>query len=64
MLAVWLVSTLGCATVAPWERERLARPDMALGANAELDTAEAHATETREGASGGFGTGGGGCGCN
>ncbi|MEM9191395.1 MAG: DUF4266 domain-containing protein [Myxococcota bacterium] len=54
----------GCATVQPWERENLARPDMTFDANAHLGAAEAHAADTREGSSGGFGGGGGGCGCN
>lgn len=53
-----------CATVAPYERETLSRPDMELDRDEALGRAEAHATEVREGASGGFGGGGGGCGCN
>lgn len=55
---------VGCATIQPWERERLARPDMALASSPELMSAEGHATEVREGAIGGLGGGGGGCGCN
>lgn len=54
----------GCATVRPWERERLARPDMELSSSPELSSAEGHATEVREGAIGGLGGAGGGCGCN
>ena len=54
----------GCATVAPYERERLARRDMQLDRNAELNAGQDHATAYREGASGGEGTSGGGCGCN
>lgn len=54
----------GCATVRPWERERLAQPDMALSSSPELLSAEGHATEVREGAMGGLGGAGGGCGCN
>jgi len=54
----------GCATVRPWERERLAQPDMALASSPELLSAEGHATEVREGAMGGLGGAGGGCGCN
>jgi hypothetical protein len=56
--------TSGCATVAPYERERLAARDMALGGPPELGRAEGHATEVREGAAGGLGGAGGGCGCN
>ncbi len=63
VLVIALV-TAGCATIQPWERERLARPDMALASSPELMNAEGHATEVREGAIGGLGGGGGGCGCN
>jgi len=54
----------GCKTVDPYERETLARPDMKLDGNPDLAASEDHATEVREGTSGGFGGGGGGCGCN
>jgi predicted component of type VI protein secretion system len=54
----------GCATVAPYERERLARADMELGADGDMNAGAEHATAYREGSSGGFGSSGGGCGCN
>jgi hypothetical protein len=54
----------GCATVAPYERERLARPDMELGRNAGVKSGEEHATAYREGSTGAMGASGGGCGCN
>ncbi len=54
----------GCATIQPWQRERLAEADMQFGGASELSAAESHATEVREGASGGFDAAGGGCGCN
>jgi hypothetical protein len=53
-----------CAVVAPYERERLARPDMELGRNADVAAGEEHATSYREGSTGATGTSGGGCGCN
>jgi hypothetical protein len=56
--------TGACATVAPYERERLARPDMDLGRNGDATAGEEHATAYREGSSGGMGSSGGGCGCN
>lgn len=62
LLAVLALSA--CATVRPWERERLSRPDMELASSPELLSAEGHATEVREGAIGGLGGAGGGCGCN
>jgi hypothetical protein len=54
----------GCATVAPYERERLARPDMELGRGSDASAGEEHATAYREGSSGALGASGGGCGCN
>lgn len=60
----WILAASACATVAPYERERLARPDMELGRNADARAGEEHATAYREGSSGGMGSSGGGCGCN
>lgn len=54
----------GCATVAPYERERLACRDMQLDPNADLSAGQQHATAYREGSSGAEGAKGGGCGCN
>jgi hypothetical protein len=59
-----LFTASACATVAPYERERLARPDMELGRNGDAHAGEEHATAYREGSSGGMGSSGGGCGCN
>jgi hypothetical protein len=53
-----------CATVAPYERERLSRADMLLERNPDVLAGEQHATEYREGSSGAVGASGGGCGCN
>jgi hypothetical protein len=65
LFSLVLVCGLGaCATVAPYERERLARPDMEVGRNADAKAGEEHATAYREGSSGGMGSSGGGCGCN
>jgi hypothetical protein len=65
VVAIALISvTANCATILPFERERLAQPDMQLGSSPELSLAEGHATEVREGAVGGLGGTGGGCGCN
>lgn len=58
------VAAAGCATVAPYERERLSRPDMALGRNGDAASGEEHASAYREGSSGALGASGGGCGCN
>ena len=56
----------GCAHVGvePWQRDVLARPEMALDANG-LDAAiDDHIYFSKEASSGGRGFGGGGCGCN
>jgi hypothetical protein len=57
-------SASACATVAPYERERLAQPDMELGRSPDAASGEEHATAYREGSTGAMGTSGGGCGCN
>lgn len=59
-----VVACAGCATVAPYERERLAERAMQLDPDPLERKVEQHTHEYREGASGGFGGGGGGCGCN
>ncbi|HET8935177.1 MAG TPA: DUF4266 domain-containing protein [Polyangiales bacterium] len=59
--AFWLGA---CATVAPYDRERLSRPDMTSEADADLHAAADHAKAYREGSSGATGTSAGGCGCN
>ncbi len=63
-LVVFALALGGCATIQPWQRERLAQRDMQFGGASELASAESHATEVREGAAGGFDAAGGGCGCN
>lgn len=59
-----LVGLSACATVAPYERERLARADMQLAGEGDASAGEDHARSYREGASGALGASGGGCGCN
>jgi hypothetical protein len=54
----------GCAAVAPYERERLAKRDMELQRSPDVRAGEQHANAYREGAVGAEGTSGGGCGCN
>ncbi len=56
----------GCSSlgVKPWEKDILAREDMALE-NAAMDSAfDDHIYFSKEASSGGKGFGGGGCGCN
>jgi hypothetical protein len=53
-----------CATVQPYERERLAKRDMQFEPDPDGTAGEEHATAYREGSSGGSSSKGGGCGCN
>lgn len=65
LIAIALCGCLlsGCAQVAPWQRGHLAKPQMALDAQAMQRTTRAHRYESREAASGGGMGSGGGCGC-
>ncbi|MEO0321379.1 MAG: DUF4266 domain-containing protein [Myxococcota bacterium] len=65
LLALGLAASLaGCATVAPYEREDLAKPGMDLEREGVETGFRAHVHDAREGATGGHGSSGGGCGCN
>lgn len=54
----------GCAAVKPWERDQLARPDMALDSDPMRATLQNHIRFSKEGSLPIGGGGGGGCGCN
>lgn len=61
-----LLAMSGCSSlgVKPWERDVLAREDMALD-NAPMDSGfDDHIYFSKEASSGGKSFGGGGCGCN
>jgi hypothetical protein len=64
LLLAGLSSSAACVRVAPYERETLARRDMALARNGDIYYGEEHAHSYREGSSGGGDAKGGGCGCN
>ncbi len=53
----------GCATVEPWQRGRLANPNMVFDSNGAQLLFDTHWMTSREGSAGGFGIQGGGCGC-
>jgi len=53
-----------CQHVDPWERNLLARPDMAWETDEIAATQEQHTYFSKEAAMPGGGVGGGGCGCN
>ena len=54
----------GCAGVKPWERDLLAKPQMALDSDPLQTAYDEHIYFSKEASSGGRGFGGGGCGCN
>lgn len=61
-----LVALSACSTtqVQAWDKQDLAKPEMALDAN-RLDMRYSdHIYFSREGTGGGWSIGGGGCGCN
>lgn len=63
LLGVLLLAT-ACAGAKPWERDQLARPDMAWAPD-ELEAAhDGHVFFSKEGSTLGGDAGGGGCGCN
>jgi hypothetical protein len=54
----------GCSSVKPWEREVLARDDMAWEPDLIGSTLQSHIYFSKEASLGGGSAGGGGCGCN
>lgn len=66
LLIPLIASATGCASlgVEPWERDLLAKKQMAL-TSSPIDAAfDDHIYFSKEASSGGKGFGGGGCGCN
>lgn len=62
LAAVALAASTGCASVAPYERGKLAHPTMV--ASDMTGFGESHLRAISEGATGGNGGTGSGCGCN
>lgn len=54
----------GCATVKPWDRDLLAKPEMRLSPHSLLGAVDEHIYFSKEGSMGGSTVTGGGCGCN
>ena len=69
-MRAWMLSIVlaaGCATVKPWQREKLAAPTMQLDPDPEARSGEQSIYEITEGgtfAGGGAGGAGAGCGCH
>jgi hypothetical protein len=60
--ALFLLS--GCAVLSPWEKEIIAREDMAWAPDPLQARLDAHVFFSKEASLPGGGAGGGGCGCN
>lgn len=58
------LATTSCVAVKPWERDLLARPDMAWDDDARLATIKGHIGFSKEGSLPAGGGASGGCGCN
>ena len=64
MVLLLLAGLSACATVQPWERDLLAKSQMALDPDPLQTSFDEHIYFSKEASSGGRGFGGGGCGCN
>lgn len=66
MIAVATFALTGCALhpPQPWEKGKLAKPEMQFDADPLPAKASQHVYASKEAAAGGYGVGGGGCGCN
>jgi hypothetical protein len=58
------IASSGCVVVKPWERDALARRDMAWEPDTLEATRQAHIYFSKEATMPGGSAGGGGCGCN
>jgi len=63
MVASLAILSVGCAMVAPWDKDELGKPTMQFGGDDASQPFFAHALITNEEAEGGEGGSGGGCGC-
>lgn len=64
VLALGASALAGCATVKPWDRDLLAKPEMRLSPHSLLGSIDDHIYFSKEGSTGGATAAGGGCGCN
>ncbi len=63
-LLATVMCVVSCSEVKPWQRDKLAAPNMAFDTDPLESGLRQHTQFSKEGASGGYGGGGGGCGCN
>lgn len=66
LITIVVSQAVGCASlgVQPWERDLLAKEEMALNAEGVDLSLDDHIYFSKEATSGGRGFAGGGCGCN
>lgn len=64
LLALAALALAGCASVQPWEKGHLAKPEMTFDSDPLQSRFEQHIYFSKENMTGGYGVGGGGCGCN
>lgn len=64
VIALGIAWLSGCAVVKPWERDTLARADMAWDPDPQAAALQNHIRFSKEGSLPAAGAGGGGCGCN
>ena len=64
LIAAIGIASAGCVVVKPWERDLLARRDMAWEPDALEAVRESHIYFSKEASMPGGSAGGGGCGCN
>ena len=62
-LCLNLLCVVACVPVQPWERDNLAKPQMALDPYPLQSALRAHNYGSRDAAAGGNAAQGGGCGC-
>ena len=64
IVGVLSIALSGCTAVKPWERDVMARDDMAFDSDPMRATLQNHIRFSKEGSLPVGGGGGGGCGCN
>ena len=66
ILAILLALLSGCSSmgVEPWDRDLLAKPEMAVSSSPLDQSIDDHIYFSKEASSGGRSFAGGGCGCN
>ena len=64
LLSTVLALASACTAVRPWERDELAKPEMAWDPDPIEAAQRGHIFFSKEGSLPGGGAGGGGCGCN